>query len=286
MQTRQLGRNGPSISALGLGCMGFSGGYGPVDDRESIATVHAALDAGVNYLDTGDFYGAGQNEMLLGQALKGRREKAFIAVKFGALRSPDGTWLGSGQPPGFGEELSRLFAQAARHRHHRSLSAARIDPAVADRGHGRRDRRHGQGWLRAPHRLSEAGTDAIRRAHKVHPIAALQIEYSLMSRGVEKAILPVLRELGISLVAYGVLSRGLIADHALSGSTGGEIRSRMPRFMGDISRAIARWSRRCRRSPRRRAARPPSSRSPGWRRAGATSFHSSAPSARCSWPAR
>src|SRR5438128_8327235 len=100
MQTRQLGRTGPSVSALGLGCMGFSGGYGPVDDRESIATVQAALDAGVNYLDTGDFYGAGQNEMLLGQALKGRREKAFIAVKFGALRSPDGTWLGSDNRPG------------------------------------------------------------------------------------------------------------------------------------------------------------------------------------------
>src|SRR5688572_4568730 len=95
MQSRQLGANGPAISALGLGCMGFSGGYGPVDDGESIATIHAALDAGVTFFDTGDFYGAGQNELLLREALKGRRDKACIAVKFGALRGPDGAWHGN-----------------------------------------------------------------------------------------------------------------------------------------------------------------------------------------------
>jgi aryl-alcohol dehydrogenase-like predicted oxidoreductase len=233
MQTRQLGRNGPSVSALGLGCMGFSGGYGPVDDRESIATIHAALDAGVNYLDTGDFYGAGQNEMLLGEALRGRREKAFIAVKFGALRGPDGTWLGSDNRPGavknfLAYSLKRLGTDTID-----LYQPARVDPAVPiEDTVGAIAEMVRAGYVRHIG-LSEAGADTIRRAHKVHPIAALQIEYSLMSRSVEKDILPALRELGIALVAYGVLSRGLIADHALTGSTRGEIRARMPRFMGD-----------------------------------------------------
>jgi aryl-alcohol dehydrogenase-like predicted oxidoreductase len=233
MQTRTLGRNGPAVSALGLGCMGFSGGYGPVDDAESIATVHAALDAGVNYIDTGDFYGAGQNEMLLGRALKGKRDKAFIAVKFGALRGPDGAWLGSDNRPGavknfLAYTLKRLGTDTID-----LYQPARVDPAVPiEDTIGAIVDMVKAGYVRHIG-LSEAGVDTIRRAHKVHPIAALQIEYSLMSRSVEAAIVPVLRELGISLVAYGVLSRGLITDHALSGAPAGEIRARMPRFMGD-----------------------------------------------------
>jgi aryl-alcohol dehydrogenase-like predicted oxidoreductase len=233
MQTRQLGRNGPHVSALGLGCMGFSGGYGPVDDRDSIATVHAALAAGVSYLDTGDFYGAGQNELLLREALKGRRDKAFIAVKFGALRGPDGAWYGSDNRPAAVKNFLAYTLQRLGTDHVDLYQPARVDPAVPiEDTIGAIADMVKAGYVRHIG-LSEAGVDTIRRAHKVHPVAALQIEYSLMSRGVEAAILPVLRELGIALVAYGVLSRGLIADHALSAAPVGEIRSRMPRFQGD-----------------------------------------------------
>jgi len=199
MQTRELGRNGPLVSALGLGCMGFSGGYGPVDDRESIATVHAALDAGVNYLDTGDFYGAGQNEMLLGAALKGKRDKAFIAVKFGALRGPDGTWHGSDNRPAAVKNFLAYSLKRLRTDFIDLYQPARVDPAVPiEETIGAVAEMVKAGYVRHIG-LSEAGADTIRRAHKVHPIAALQIEYSLMSRGVERMIAPVLRELGIAL---------------------------------------------------------------------------------------
>ena len=233
MQTRTLGRNGPTVSALGLGCMGFSGGYGPVDDAESIATVHAALDAGVNYLDTGDFYGSGQNEMLLGQALKGRRNKAFISVKFGALRGPDGALFGNDARPAAVKNFLAYTLKRLGTDYVDLYQPARVDPAVPiEETVGAIAEMVKAGYVRHIG-LSEAGVDTIRRAHKVHPIAALQIEYSLMSRSPERKIIPVLRELGISLVAYGVLSRGLISDHALTGSQPGEIRARMPRFQGD-----------------------------------------------------
>ena len=233
MQTRSLGRNGPAISALGLGCMVFSGGYGAVDDADSIATILAALDAGVTYYDTGDFYGAGQNEMLLGNALKGRREKAFIAVKFGALRGPDGAWHGSDNRPAAVKNFLAYTLRRLGTDHVDLYQPARVDPAVPieDTVGAIAD------MVRAGHvrhiGLSEAGAATIRRAHAVHPIVALQIEYSLMSRGVETEILPTLRQLGISLVAYGVLSRGLMSDHALTAVPAGEIRSRMPRFQGE-----------------------------------------------------
>jgi aryl-alcohol dehydrogenase-like predicted oxidoreductase len=233
MQARQLGRDGPSVSALGLGCMGFSGGYGPVDDCDSVATIHAALDSGVTYLDTGDFYGAGQNEMLLGQALKGRRDKAFIAVKFGALRGPDGAWHGSDNRPAAVKNFLAYSLQRLGTDYIDLYQPARVDPAVPiEDTVGAIAEMVKAGYVRHIG-LSEAGVDAIRRAQQVHRIAALQIEYSLMSRGVETAIRPVLRELGIALVAYGVLSRGLISEHALTSTPVGEIRSRMPRFQGD-----------------------------------------------------
>ena len=233
MQTRTLGRTGPVISALGLGCMGFSGGYEAVDDADSIATIHAALDAGVTYLDTGDFYGAGQNEMLLGDALEGKREKAFIAVKFGALRGPDGTWLGSDNRPAAVKNFLAYTLKRLRTDYVDLYQPARVDPAVPiEDTIGAVADLVRAGYVRHIG-LSEAGAATIRRAHAVHPIVALQIEYSLMSRSVEDEILPALRELGISLVAYGVLSRGLISDHALTGAPGGEIRSRMPRFQGE-----------------------------------------------------
>jgi aryl-alcohol dehydrogenase-like predicted oxidoreductase len=233
MHTRTLGRNGPTISALGLGCMGFSGGYGAVDDADSIETIHAALDAGITCFDTGDFYGAGQNEMLLGNALKGKREKAFIAVKFGALRGPDGAWHGSDNRPAAVKNFLAYTLKRLGTDHVDLYQPARVDPAVPiEDTVGAIADMVRAGYVRHVG-LSEAGAATIRRAHSVHPIAALQIEYSLMSRGVEKEILPALRELGISLVAYGVLSRGLISDHALTGAPAGEIRSRMPRFQGE-----------------------------------------------------
>jgi aryl-alcohol dehydrogenase-like predicted oxidoreductase len=233
MQIRTLGRNGPVTSALGLGCMGFSGGYGAVDDADSIATVDAALEAGVAYFDTGDFYGSGQNEMLLGDALKRKREKAFIAVKFGALRGPDGLWHGSDNRPAAVKNFLAYTLKRLGTDYVDLYQPARVDPAVPiEDTVGAIADMVKAGYVRHIG-LSEAGAATIRRAHAVHPIAALQIEYSLMSRGVETEILPTLRELGVALVAYGVLSRGLISDHALTGAPTGEIRGRMPRFQGE-----------------------------------------------------
>jgi aryl-alcohol dehydrogenase-like predicted oxidoreductase len=235
MQTRRLGRNGPPVSAIGLGCMGMAGGYGPADDAESIATIHAALEAGVTMLDIADVYGMGQVEMLLRDALKGgKRERAFIAVRFGALRGPDGKWLGLNASPDavktfLGYSLRRLGTDYID-----LYQPARVDPAtpiedtigaIADMVKA--------GYVRHVG-ITEASAATIRRAHKVHPLTSLQIEYSLFSRGIEREILPTLRELGMSLVAYGVLSRGLISDRP-AGETlpPGEIRGRMPRFAGD-----------------------------------------------------
>jgi aryl-alcohol dehydrogenase-like predicted oxidoreductase len=235
MRQKRLGKNGPLVSELGLGCMGMSGGYGPADDQESIATIHAALDAGITLLDTGDMYGMGQNEMLLRDALKGgRRECAFICVKFGAQRAPDGTWL----PVNASPDATKTFLAYTLRRlgtdYVDLYQPARVDPKVPiEDTVGAIAEMIRAGYVRHVG-LSEAGPDTIRRAHAVHPVAALQIEYSLLSRGVERAILPVLRELGISLVAYGVLSRGLIADRAPGERTPpGEIRGRMPRFQGE-----------------------------------------------------
>lgn len=231
MRSVQLGRNGPTVSGLGLGCMGMSGGYGPADDAESIATVHAALEAGITYLDTGDFYGMGHNEMLLREALRGgRREKAFIAVKFGSMRDPNWTFVGEDVRPAAAKNflaysLKRLgtdyvdLYMPARVGH--SVPIEDTVGAIAEMVQAGFVRHIG---------LSEASAQSIRKAHAVHPIAALQIEYSLMSRGVEAHILPAVRELGIAVTAYGVLSRGLISATARASQTAGEIRSRMPRF--------------------------------------------------------
>jgi len=235
MQERRLGRNGPLVSELGLGCMGMSGGYGSADEQESIATIHAALEAGITLLDTGDMYGMGQNEMLLRDALKGgRRERAFICVKFGAQRAPDGTWLPVNASP---DAVKTFLAYTLRRLgtdYVDLYQPARVDPKVPiEDTVGAMAEMVRAGYVRHVG-LSEAGPDTIRRAHAVHPVAALQIEYSLLSRGVERAILPTLRELGISLVAYGVLSRGLIANRAPGERTPpGEIRLRMPRFQGE-----------------------------------------------------
>ena len=231
MRTRRLGRNGPEVSEMGLGCMGMSGGYGPADDAELIATIHAALEAGVTMFDTGDFYGTGHNEMLIREALGGgKRERAFIALKFGAMRGPDLKFLGDDVRPIAVKNFLAYSLRRLGTDHVDLYQPARLDPAVpVEDTVGAIADMVKAGYVRHIG-LSEASAKSIRRAHAVHPIAALQIEYSLVSRDVEKEILPTVRELGIALVAYGVLSRGLISDGAQASKQAGEIRTRMPRF--------------------------------------------------------
>ena len=232
MQHRRLGKTGPSVSALSLGCMGMSGMYGPADRAEGIATIHAALEAGITLLDTGDFYGMGHNEMLVGEALQGRdRDQAVISVKFGAMRDPAGAWLGYDARPQAVKSFLAYTLQRLRVDYIDIYRPARLDPnvpiedtvgAIADMVKAGYVRHIG---------LSEVGPDTIRRAASVHPICDLQIEYSLISRGPEDSILPVCRELGIGITAYGVLSRGLISGHWSGQTTGpGDFRSHSPRF--------------------------------------------------------
>src|SRR5215831_15253619 len=234
MRTRRLGRNGPAVSEVGLGCMGMSGGYGPAEDSESIATIQAALDAGVTMLDTGDFYGAGHNEMLLREALAGgRRQRAFIAVKFGPMRGPDLKFLGDDVRPAAAKNFLSYSLKRLGTDYVDLYQPARVVPDVPiEDTVGAIAEMVQAGYVRHIG-LSEASAPTIRRAHATHPIAALQIEYSLMTRGIEADLLPTIRELGIALVAYGVLSRGLISDGATRSRGAGEIRTRMPRFSPD-----------------------------------------------------
>ena len=236
MITRSLGRTGPTVSAIGLGCMGMSGMYGPSNRAESIATIHAALDAGIDLLDTGDFYGMGHNEMLIGEAMRSRsRDDAVISVKFGALRGPDASWLGyDGRP----QAVKNFLAYSLRRLdtdHVDVYRIARVDPAVPiEETVGAIAEMVQAGYVRHVG-LSEAGAETIRRAHATHPIVDVQIEYSLISRGPEAAVLPTCRELGIAITAYGVLSRGLISGHwtADRSTTPGDFRAFSPRFNGD-----------------------------------------------------
>jgi aryl-alcohol dehydrogenase-like predicted oxidoreductase len=242
MQQLQLGRNGPMVSAFGLGCMGMSGGYGPADEKESIATIHAALEAGITMIDTADFYGMGQNELLIREALKGgKRERAFVAVKFGSMRGPDLKILGDDGRPQAAKNYLAYSLRRLGTDHVDLYQPSRVDPevpiedtigAIADMVKAGYVRHIG---------VSETSAKSLRRAHAVHPIAALQIEYSLFSRGIERDILPAARELGVAVVAYGVLSGGLISDRAEASRTAAsEIRSRKPRFFAEnFSKNIA-----------------------------------------------
>ncbi|OLP18424.1 aldo/keto reductase [Leptolyngbya sp. 'hensonii'] len=236
MVMRQLGKNGPRVSALGLGCMGMSDFYGPADREESIATIHAALDAGITLLDTGDFYGMGHNELLLHEALVGRRrEDVFIAVKFGALRSPDGSFIGfDGRPAAVKTALAYTLQRLGTD-YIDLYQPARLDPAVPiEDTIGAIGEMVQAGYVRHIG-LSEVGVETIRRAQAVHPIAWLQIEYSLLSRSIEAEILPTVRELGIAITAYGVLSRGLLSGHWSKerSGTAQDFRSHLPRFSGE-----------------------------------------------------
>ncbi|MFI8072410.1 MULTISPECIES: aldo/keto reductase [unclassified Streptomyces] len=239
MRTRNLGTTGPQVSALGLGCMGMSGMYGETDRAESIATIHAALEAGVTLLDTGDFYGMGHNELLISEALRtapaALRENALVSVKFGAQRDPDGAWLGYDARPAAVKTWATYSLQRLGVDHIDVYRPARLDPQVPiEETVGAIAELVEKGYVRHIG-LSEVGPETIRRAAATAPIADLQIEYSLISRGPEREILPVLRELGISVTAYGVLSRGLISGHLTAGRSlaADDFRAHSPRFQGE-----------------------------------------------------
>ena len=234
MDYPQLGSHGPRVSALGLGTMGMSDMYGPADRAESIATIHAALDQGVTLLDTGDFYGMGHNEMLVGEALRGhKRDGVQISVKFGALRGPaPGEFNGYDSRPAAIRNFVAYSLKRLGVDYIDLYRPARLDPNVPiEDTVGAIAELIKQGHVRYIG-LSEVGAQTIRRAQAVHPIADLQIEYSLISRGIEREILPTCRELGIGITAYGVLSRGLISGHWQKGAQQGDFRSRSPRFNG------------------------------------------------------
>jgi len=242
MELRHLGRTGPLVSAIGLGCMGMSGMYGPADRTESIATIHAALDTGINLLDTGDFYGMGHNEMLIGEALKGgKRDETILSVKFGAQRDAAGAFLGFDGRPAAVKTSIAYSLQRLGVDHIDVYRPARIDPnvpiedtvgAIAEEIEAGRVRHIA---------LSEVGADTIRRAAAVHPIVDLQIEYSLISRDIEDKILPTCRELGVGITAYGVLSRGLLSGNWRKENAGaGDWRATSPRFQGEnVGRNLA-----------------------------------------------
>lgn len=229
----KLGSTGPSVFPIGLGCMGMSGSYGPSDEAEGIATIHAAIDAGVTLIDTGDFYGMGHNELLIGKALAqkpGARDRVQLSVKFGAMRGPDGSWLGFDARPAavqtwLAYTLNRLGVEAVDvYRPARLDGAVPIEDtigAIADLVK--------KGYVRHIG-LSEVGADTIRRAAAVHPIVDLQIEYSIASRGPEAKVFPALDELGISATLYGVFSRGLLTGAKVGGP--GDYRAHLPRFAG------------------------------------------------------
>jgi aryl-alcohol dehydrogenase-like predicted oxidoreductase len=236
MKRLRLGKTGPTVSVLGLGCMGMSGMYGPADRQESLATLHAAADAGITLLDTGDFYGMGHNELLIAEALESiPRDRVLLSVKFGALRDPAGVWSGYDLRPKALKNFLAYSLQRLRVDHIDIYRPARLDPqvpiedtvgAIADMVKA--------GYVRYIG-LSEIGAETLRRAAAVHPISDLQIEYSLISRGIEARILPAARELGIGITAYGVLSRGLISGHwsAERSEQGRDFRNLSPRFSGD-----------------------------------------------------
>ncbi|MEU4531303.1 aldo/keto reductase [Micromonospora ureilytica] len=238
LRRRRLGTSGPEVSIIGLGAMGMSDLYGPADEAESIATLHAAIDAGVNLIDTADFYGSGHNELLIGRALRERRrDEVVLSVKFGARRTPDGGFQAAPYDVSAAAVKDRLAYSLRRlgTDHIDIYRPSRLNPQVPiEETVGALLEMQQVGYIRHIG-LSEVGADSIRRAAAVAPISDVQIEYSLLSRGPEATILPTLRELGIGLTAYGVLSRGLLSGHwsADRELTGTDFRANSPRFQGE-----------------------------------------------------
>jgi aryl-alcohol dehydrogenase-like predicted oxidoreductase len=234
MESVPLGGGGPLVSRFGLGLMGMSGIYGQADEAESIATIRAALDAGVTLLDTGDFYGMGHNEMLLRDALRGvDRDSVFIQVKFGGQRDPRGAFIGHDTSPVAVKNSLAYTLQRLGTDHVDLYQPARLDPRVPiEDTVGAIAEMIEAGFVRYLG-LSEMGAATIRRAHAVHQVTALQIEYSLMSRGIEAEILPTVRELGIGVTAYGVLSRGLLSTASAREIGASDPRTRFPRFRAE-----------------------------------------------------
>jgi len=234
MELTELGRGGPLVSRVGLGLMGMSGSYGPADEKESIATIRAALESGITLLDTGDFYGMGHNELLLRDALRGiDRSGVFIQVKFGGQRDPGGAFIGHDASPAavknsLAYSLTRLGTDYID-----LYQPARLDHRVPiEETVGAIAEMIQAGYVRYLG-LSEVGAATIRRAAAVHRVTGLQIEYSLMSRGIEAQVLPTVRELGVGVTAYGIMSRGLLSTDSARAIGPGDPRSRFPRFQGD-----------------------------------------------------
>jgi aryl-alcohol dehydrogenase-like predicted oxidoreductase len=235
MQQRKLGSHGLTVSALGLGCMGMSDFYGSPNDAESIATIHRALQLDITFLDTADVYGPYTNEELVGKAIKGKRNAIVLATKFGNVRGPDGKWMGVNGRPDYVKQacdasLQRLGVDHIdlyyQHRVDRATPIEDTVGAMADLVHAGKVRFLG---------LSEAAAPTIRRAHAIHPISALQTEYSLWSRDVEDEILPTVRELGIGFVAYSPLGRGFLTGQITRPDDikEGDWRRNHPRFQGE-----------------------------------------------------
>ena len=230
MKNRKLGANGPEVFPIGLGCMGMSAMYGAANEAECVATLQSAVDQGVQLIDTGDFYGMGDNEMLIRRALEGRRDRVVLSVKFGALRSPDGNWTGYDSRPAAVKNFCAYSLKRLGTDYIDIYRPARLDPGVPiEETIGAIAALVKAGYVRAIG-LSEVGVETLRRAQAVHPIVDLQMEYAVVTRNAETAILPVLRELGIGMTAYGVLSRGLLSGSVPQSKT--DIRSYLPRFTG------------------------------------------------------
>ncbi|MBL8770648.1 MAG: aldo/keto reductase [Phenylobacterium sp.] len=236
MHTRTLGRTGPEVSALGLGAMGMSDFYGDADRAESLATIAAAVEAGITLIDTGDFYGMGHNEMLIGEALRTLpRDRLVLSVKFGGQRAPDRSFLGFDARPAAVKTSLAYTLQRLGVDHIDIYRPSRLDPNVPiEDTVGAIAECVQAGWVRHIG-LSEVGSETIRRAAAVHPIVDLQIEYSLLARGIEDSLLKTTRELGIGITAYGVLVRGLIGGHGLGhlDPAKGDFRALTPRFQGE-----------------------------------------------------
>lgn len=231
MKMTRLGRNGPLVSQVGLGCMALSDIYGPSDESESIATIHAALDAGITLLDTGDFYSMGHNEMLIRRAIEGRRDKVFLCVKFGAMRGPDGAFAGNDMRPVAVKNFLAYSLRRLGTDYIDLYQPARVDPKTPfEETIGAISDMVKAGYVRHIG-VSEASVASMRKANAVHPIAALQIEYSLASRGIEEEILPAVRELGMSVTAYGIVSRGLLTGSPITSPK--DFRKHFPRFQSE-----------------------------------------------------